>query len=62
MADQSPRKFYGWFTVLGLLVGCLVVLGYYKDEDREGRCTNASSSRRRPAVPQRRNSGRLRKV
>jgi len=35
MADQSLRKFYGWFTVLGLLVGCLVVLGYYKDEDRE---------------------------
>jgi hypothetical protein len=35
MADGSLRKFYGWFTVLGLLVGGLVVLGYYKDEDRE---------------------------
>jgi mono/diheme cytochrome c family protein len=35
MADGSLRKFYVWFTVLGLMVGGLVVLGYYKDEDRE---------------------------
>src|SRR5208337_4091262 len=35
MTDGSLRKFYVWFTVLGLLVGGLVVLGYYKDEDRE---------------------------
>jgi mono/diheme cytochrome c family protein len=35
MADGSLRNFYGWFTVLGLLVGGLVVLGYYKDEHRE---------------------------
>ena len=35
MADGSLRKFYGSFTVLGLLVGGLVLLGYYKDEDRE---------------------------
>jgi mono/diheme cytochrome c family protein len=35
MADGSLRKFYGWFTVLGLLVGGLVAFGYYKDEDRE---------------------------
>ena len=35
MTDSPLRKFYVWFTVLGLLVGGLVVLGYYKDEDRE---------------------------
>ena len=35
MADVSLRKFYGWFTVLGLLVGVLVVVGYYRDEYRE---------------------------
>lgn len=32
---NSVRKFYGWFTFLGLLVGGLVVLGYYKDNYRE---------------------------
>jgi len=35
MEPNSVRKFYGWFTLLGLLVGGLVVLGYYKDNDRE---------------------------
>ena len=35
MTGDSLRKFYGWFTVLGLLVGGLVVLGYFRDEDRE---------------------------
>ena len=35
MNDVSLRKFYGWFTVLGILVGVLVVLGYYRDEYRE---------------------------
>ena len=35
MTEPSLRKFYGWFTVLGLLIGGLVVLGYYKDEYRE---------------------------
>jgi hypothetical protein len=35
MNNSSVRKFYGWFTALGLLVGGLVVLGYYKDEYRE---------------------------
>jgi len=35
MQNDSLHKFYGWFTFLGLLVGCLVVLGYYKDEYRE---------------------------
>ena len=35
MNDNSLRKFYGWFTALGLLVGVLVVLGYYRDEYRE---------------------------
>jgi cbb3-type cytochrome oxidase cytochrome c subunit len=33
--NNSVSKFYGWFTVLGLLVGGLVVLGYYKDNYRE---------------------------
>jgi cbb3-type cytochrome oxidase cytochrome c subunit len=32
---NSVRKFYGWFTFLGLLLGGLVVLAYYKDEYRE---------------------------
>jgi mono/diheme cytochrome c family protein len=32
---DSLRKFYGWFTALGLLVGGLVVIGYYQDEYRE---------------------------
>lgn len=35
MQNDSLRKFYAWFTFLGLLVGSLVVLGYYKDEYRE---------------------------
>lgn len=35
MNDGSLRKFYGWFTFLGLLVGVLVVMGYYRDEYRE---------------------------
>lgn len=35
MNDGSLRKFYGWFTAFGLLVGGLVVLGYYKDQYRE---------------------------
>jgi cbb3-type cytochrome oxidase cytochrome c subunit len=34
MSDYSLAKFYGWFTALGLLVGVLVVLGYYRDEYR----------------------------
>jgi cbb3-type cytochrome oxidase cytochrome c subunit len=33
--NLSVRKFYGWFTFLGLLLGGLVVLAYYKDEYRE---------------------------
>ncbi len=28
-------RFYGWFTALGLLVGALVVVAYYKDQHRE---------------------------
>jgi mono/diheme cytochrome c family protein len=35
MNDGSVRQFYGWFTALGLLVGLLVVLGYYKDQYRD---------------------------
>jgi mono/diheme cytochrome c family protein len=33
--DNSLRSLYGWFPVLGLLVGVLVTLGYYRDEYRE---------------------------
>ncbi len=35
MNHGAMLRFYGWFTFLGLLVGGLVVLGYYKDEYRE---------------------------
>ncbi len=35
MNEPSLRKFYAWFTALGLLVGLLVIAGYYKDEFRE---------------------------
>jgi mono/diheme cytochrome c family protein len=37
MSDEPPslRKLYPWFTVLGLLVGGLVVTGFYKDQFRE---------------------------
>ncbi len=34
MQRESLQKFYGWFTALGLLVGVLVGLGYYRDEYR----------------------------
>jgi mono/diheme cytochrome c family protein len=34
MNESSLRKFYGWFTALGLLVGGFTVLGYYRDEHR----------------------------
>jgi mono/diheme cytochrome c family protein len=33
--DTSLRKFYAWFTVLGLLVGGLVIVAFYKDQFRE---------------------------
>jgi mono/diheme cytochrome c family protein len=35
MNDSSLHKFYGWFTFLGLLVGVLVVVGYYRDDHRQ---------------------------
>ena len=35
MAASSLRKFYSWFTALGLLVAALVTLAYYKDQFRE---------------------------
>ncbi|MFI5356094.1 MAG: c-type cytochrome [Opitutales bacterium] len=31
----APRKYYGWFIILGALVSVLVVVGYYKDEFRD---------------------------
>jgi mono/diheme cytochrome c family protein len=33
--NNSMRTFYGWFTFLGLVIGGLVILGYYRDEYRE---------------------------
>lgn len=35
MADDSVHKFYGWFIVLGVLVGAMAVVGYYKDQFRD---------------------------
>ena len=35
MPDNTVARFYGWFAVLGFLVGGLVIVGYYKDEHRE---------------------------
>lgn len=32
--QETPRKFYGWFIVLGTLVSILVIVGYYKDTFR----------------------------
>lgn len=34
MSEHSLRKFYGAFTALGLLVGGLVIVAYYKDQNR----------------------------
>lgn len=33
--DAGLRKFYPWFTVLGFIVGALVITAYYKDQFRE---------------------------
>jgi mono/diheme cytochrome c family protein len=33
--DQSLRKLYPWFTLLGLVVGGLVIAAFYKDQHRE---------------------------
>ena len=35
MADSSLRKFYPWFSALGLVVAALVALAFYKDQFRE---------------------------
>src|SRR3990170_4997397 len=35
MAETSLRKFYPWFTALGLVVGGLVIGAFYKDQFRE---------------------------
>jgi mono/diheme cytochrome c family protein len=35
VAETTVRKLYPWFTVLGLLVGALVVAAFYKDQFRE---------------------------
>ena len=35
MTDPSLRKLYPWFTVLGLLVGGLAVVAFYKDQFRD---------------------------
>src|ERR1035437_2939074 len=57
MNDLSVRKFYGWFTVLGLLISVLVVVGYYRDEYREWKDYQAKFIKeeiRRAATPQQR--------
>jgi mono/diheme cytochrome c family protein len=57
MNDFSLRKFYGGFTVLGLLVGVLVVVGYYRDEFREWKDYQRKFIReeiRRASTPQQR--------
>ena len=33
--EFGVRKFYPWFTVLGLIIGGLVVAAYYKDQFRD---------------------------
>jgi mono/diheme cytochrome c family protein len=33
--DQSLRKLYPWFTLLGLVVGGLAITAFYKDQHRE---------------------------
>jgi len=58
MNDLSVRKFYGWFTALGLLVGVLVVIGYYRDEYREWKNYQHKFIQEKSAGPRRRNSGR----
>ncbi|SPE52851.1 conserved exported hypothetical protein [Verrucomicrobia bacterium] len=35
MTNNSLRKFYPWFALLGLLVGGLIVVAFYKDQFRE---------------------------
>jgi len=55
MNNNSMVKFYGWFTFLGLLIGGLVVLGYYKDEYREWKAyqhTFIKEEIRRATTPQ----------
>ena len=62
MNDLSVRKFYGWFTVLGLLVGvsgrASVITG---TSTASGRITSTNSSRRKSAAPRRRSNGRWRR-
>jgi len=33
--DTPLRKLYPWFTLLGLVIGCLVIAAFYKDQHRE---------------------------
>jgi mono/diheme cytochrome c family protein len=35
MTESPVRKLYPWFTLLGLLVGGLIIAAYYKDQFRE---------------------------
>ncbi len=35
MSDPSLRRLFPWFTFLGLLVGALIVIAFYKDQFRE---------------------------
>jgi mono/diheme cytochrome c family protein len=57
MNGESARKFYPWFTVLGLVVGGLVVGGFYKDQFREWKDYQrkfVQEETRRAATPQQR--------
>ena len=33
--DTPLKKLYPWFTLLGLVIGCLVIAAFYKDQHRE---------------------------
>jgi cbb3-type cytochrome oxidase cytochrome c subunit len=55
MNDPSMRKFYGWFTALGLLISLLVVVGFYKDTSRPWKTYQRQyihEETRRAATPQ----------
>lgn len=55
MSEPSMRRFYGLFTALGLLVGALVIVAYYKDDHRgwkDYQRTFVQEEVRRAATPQ----------
>ena len=55
--DPSLRKFFPWFTVLGLVIGGLVIIAFYKDQFREWKDWQRSYVRQelaRAATPEQR--------